>query len=169
MDYREFAYAILDEGAGKCLDINECKAGDADPAMIDRINALADEYAELLRYLVERNVVGAEPPTEFTLYEDRGGDYRKNWHRMNEIDAASRDKGTILGRYVQKQIADGYAYYQIVQAMGSKVQIVRVTGVGDDWTEPTWGDVAWIDREFAVANINRRDTLNSMFAERRVP
>jgi hypothetical protein len=52
---------------------------------------------------------------------------------------AARSAGSLLGRIVQHQVADGYAVYQIVKVNKTSVRVRHCTGLGDDYTFRMWG------------------------------
>lgn len=84
--------------------------------------------------------------------------FRDNHAAMQLQDQKAKEAGTLVGRYIEEGIADGAAYYVIIRENKKSVRVRRVTGVGDDWTVPYWGDEATIDKVFALQNIGWRDT-----------
>lgn len=89
-----------------------------------------------------------------------------NMERMQATDKKAKAAGSLVGRYIQEPFADGYAYYLIFKENKKTVRIQRVTGIGDDWTIPYWGDTASISKDFAMQNIGRRDALHELFSRK---
>lgn len=89
--------------------------------------------------------------------------YKENWNKLFKKDQELKEKGELVGRFIQESYADGFAVYTIKTIKGKKALIQVVTGIGDDWRIPYWGDKALIDLKYAVQNIERRDTLNKLF------
>src|SRR5271157_5503662 len=76
-------------------------------------------------------------PDPFKVYED-------NFRALQDKDAAAKKAGTIVGRFISEPFADGHAYYAIVKEKKTTVDIRVVTGIGDDWRIPYWGDKATV-------------------------
>jgi len=79
-------------------------------------------------------------------------------------DQLMKTHGQLAGRYIQEQYADGHAIYTITRVWKKKVKIEVVTGIGDDWVIPYWGEKTTIDREYAEQSIARRDNLAEIFS-----
>jgi len=84
---------------------------------------------------------------------------------MEKKDEAAKKTGALLGRYLSEPYADGSAYYEIVEDMGPDVRVRVITGVGDDWRLPQWGDETIIPREYAEGRVASRDNWNRVVAE----
>lgn len=91
----------------------------------------------------------------------------KNFNKLEEEDTAAKKKKQLVGRYVSQPWADGRAYYQIVKENKKTVKMEVVTGIGDDWVIPYWGESPTIDKKFAIDEIYRRDELEKMFPKRK--
>ena len=83
------------------------------------------------------------------------------YDNMAAKDYAARKKGTLLGRYINEQYADGYAYYEIVK-VNTKTVRIRWLDIWDGWTIPFWGKEANISREYAEQRVGGRDRLNDL-------
>jgi len=88
-----------------------------------------------------------------------------NQKQLNEIDKEAKDKGELLGRYIDEPFADGKAIYQITKVGKKKVNIEVCTQLGDDWQIPYWGPEATIERSYAEGSVRRRDGMNALFAD----
>lgn len=88
-----------------------------------------------------------------------------NFKRLEECDKKAKERGSLVGRFIQEQYADSYAYYQIIKENKKTVRIRVCTGIGDSWTIPYWGKEATIEKSYAIESIRRRDALNRIFSK----
>lgn len=88
----------------------------------------------------------------------------KNFDYMVAIDKSQKAKGKMLGRYIQHQYADGYAYYKITKVNKATVRI-EVQNVGDGWTLPAWGEKTSIPIDSARHFLYQRDSLDEFFSK----
>ena len=106
-------------------------------------------------------------------------DYKQGWKEANaamdrnrdllqKIDQDAKAKGELLWRYIQEQVADGYAIYQIVKVNKKSVRIVHCEGMGDDYFVSYWGGEATIDMDYALTNLGWRDKLDELFSDKGV-
>lgn len=85
---------------------------------------------------------------------------------MVAIDASAKDKGELVGRFIQEQIADGYAYYRIIKA-GSRNVALEHMAIGDAWQIPMVESMDLVvPTKYARENIERRDSIAELFANR---
>lgn len=91
----------------------------------------------------------------------------ENRKKLDEQDAKAKTEGKLVGRYIQEPRGDGYAIYRIVRENKKTVRIQRVTGIGDDWSVPYWGDETTVDKEYAEKNIGQRDFWSNLVASRK--
>lgn len=88
----------------------------------------------------------------------------KNYERLRKHDAKQRDQGSMVGRFIQEHIADGYSFYLIVRENKRTVRIERIPYIsGDEWVVPYWGAEATIDKDYAQRMLNARDALDRLF------
>ena len=57
--------------------------------------------------------------------------WKGNMDKIEQRDKQAKEKGELVGRYIKEQIADGYAIYEIVEELKTKVRIKVCTGIGD--------------------------------------
>lgn len=88
----------------------------------------------------------------------------ENEKQLNDRDEAAKAKGDLKGRYIREGYADGYAIYEIIRVNKKSVRIRVVTGIGDDWRIPYWGDETTIPLEYALQNIKQRDFWSDLAA-----
>lgn len=89
----------------------------------------------------------------------------RNKKDLEMKDQAAKESGTLKGRYIQEPRADGYAIYEIIRVNKRSVRIRVVTGIGDDWTVPFWGEETTIPLDYAEQNVRRRDALEELFKQ----
>lgn len=87
--------------------------------------------------------------------------FRDNFESLKRQDQKAKDAGKLVGRYIDESVADGAAYYVIVADGPSTVRIRLVTGVGDDYRIPYWGEETTIEKEYALRKIGWRDTYTA--------
>lgn len=88
------------------------------------------------------------------------------WENLRSGDAEAKKSGRLVGRYIAEPFADGKAIYVIVKESKTRVRIRVVTGIGDDWRIPYWGDEASIDKGYALHNIAWRDNIDALFRKK---
>jgi len=86
-----------------------------------------------------------------------------NFKKLQKQDTAAANAKTLVGRYIKEGYADGYAFYKITKENKSTVRIEVITGLGDDWRIPYWGDAALIPKDYARKSIQRREGLAKLF------
>lgn len=90
-------------------------------------------------------------------------EYDKNWEDLRRQDRIAKQAGILLGRYIQEPYADSHAVYVITHEYKHKVKIKVVTGIGDDWVIPYWGEETTIEKDYAESSIGFRDSLAEAF------
>jgi hypothetical protein len=101
-----------------------------------------------------------EPVNQTT--KDIMAEWDAQFERLNSVDKKAVELGVLVGRYIQHQYADGYAYYQIIKENKKTVRI-KVVDIGDGWVLPAWGPEATIPKDYALQNLRRRDNLKKLF------
>lgn len=99
-------------------------------------------------------------------YESIMEEWDRNMKAITAKDTAAKEKGILLGRYIQEQYADGYAFYEIIKVNKKSVRIQVLTGLGDDWMIPMWGQKTSIPMKYAVDSVARRDGLAKFFSKK---
>ena len=100
----------------------------------------------------------------------RAGDWKSHRRQMNdnylqlmECSKKAKSLGSLVGRVVRHNYADGYAYYQVIKENKATVQIQVCTGIGDDWSIPAWGDKSTVNKAMIQDMLKHQDTLDEMF------
>lgn len=91
---------------------------------------------------------------------------QRNWEALRQADAEAKAKGALLNRYIDHPFADGRAFYRIVRVYKRTVRIQVVTGIGDDWVLPAWGERTSIPLAVAERMVYSRDRLDALFARK---
>ena len=93
-------------------------------------------------------------------------EHDRRYKEFTDRDAVAKEAGELIGRYIQESVADGYAYYVIVDA-GPISVIVEHVDYLDGYS------VAMIDsmegvipKKYALENIGRRDRWAGYFDRR---
>jgi len=94
--------------------------------------------------------------------------WENNFKDLQAKDAEAKAAGSIVGRFIYEPYADGRAYYVVIKEKKETVDIKVVTGIGDDWRIPYWGEKATVRKSYVLANLKRRDALEELFKENAV-
>ena len=99
-----------------------------------------------------------------------GGDWkqadkimRENWETIIKMDKAAKAQGVLVGRYIDHPFADGAAVYQVTKETKKTCTIEVVTGIGDDWVLPAWGEKITLPRSQVLSFIKSREGLAAIF------
>lgn len=87
-----------------------------------------------------------------------------NFDVLNGIDDEQRKRGELKWRYFKVNVADGYAYYQVVKVTkrSAIVQICRGICL-DEWTDMVLGESCKLSIEKVQELVNRKDRLYNLF------
>jgi len=97
-------------------------------------------------------------------YSDTMKNFGKNISQMELKDKTAKQNKKLVGRYIREKYADGYSFYKIVKENKHTVRIQVITGIGDDWVIPYWGESSTINKNYALSNIQYRDELAKIFS-----
>lgn len=98
--------------------------------------------------------------------EDFMKEYDRLYKEFTERDAAAKEAGELIGRYIQESIADGYAYYVIVDAGPSSVIVEHVDYLDGYRVAMIDSMDGVIPKKYALENIDRRDRWAEYFDRR---
>lgn len=96
-------------------------------------------------------------PLEYVL-----GAWEKNQKQLEYLDEKAKKDGSIIGRYINLPMGDGYAYYQVTSIKGNQARLDLITEIGDDWVFPMWGKGTVVSLQEVKNHISRRDALDKM-------
>lgn len=92
--------------------------------------------------------------------------WEANMRKVEENDKKAKEKGKLVGRYIDEPYADGAAIYKIIRENKNTVRIKVVVDIGDDWVIPYWGEEATIDKSYALAKLAFRDKIRERHANK---
>jgi hypothetical protein len=98
----------------------------------------------------------------------------ENFEFLNEIDNFMKEQQEVdeinpIFRYFYEPVADGKAYYQVVNldTANDKFLVQRCEGIClDEYSHGVFGDIAWVDAEYVYARITQRDALSVLFSKK---
>lgn len=80
------------------------------------------------------------------------------------VDKAAKAAGTLIGRVVREQIADGYAHYKVV-SHNTRTAILEHIDWCDGWTIPFVENMGCkVPLKYVRANIEHRDKIDVLFS-----
>lgn len=82
---------------------------------------------------------------------------------MVEEDSKAKKSNGLIGRFIAHPFADGSAFYKITKVTKRTVTIEVITGIGDDWVLPAWGEKCTIPLATAFDFVSARDELAELF------
>ncbi len=167
MSMQEIAERAIETACKETLEEAGGTSGDIDPLLALKLEKTAAELASILGAWTRALTTAAERPQFEAFVAPTAWDFEVNFKKLQQIDQEARDAGRLLGRYIDSSVADGYAYYQIVEDLGAFVKIRHVTGFGDDYSVMQWGAEALIPRDMAAGIVAHRDTYDKIIAEQR--
>ena len=97
----------------------------------------------------------------------------ENLEFLNEIDKFMKDQqedGEInpMFRYFFEPVADGKAYYQIVNAdlKNDMFLVRRCKGIClDEYSHGVFGDIAWVDGNYVHQRICQKESIDNLFSK----
>jgi hypothetical protein len=98
-----------------------------------------------------------------TSWERLRAEHDANYDAMVAKDKAAAEKGTLLGRYLNIQIADGYAYYEITKVNKKSCRVRVIRNIGDDWVIPYIGEEGSVPMDYVQQVIRRRENHAKLF------
>lgn len=103
-----------------------------------------------------------------TDWESLHKQYEANWQALDARDKAAKAAGTLVGRYIKHAFADSFAVYEITKVTKRTAHIKVVTGIGDDWVLPAWGESSRISLKIAQELVDHRDRMDALFGGKTV-
>ena len=83
---------------------------------------------------------------------------------LNGIDEEQRKRGLLLWRYFNVNVADGYAYYQVVKVTKKSAIVEICRGIClDEWTDRILGESCQLPIDRVEELIKRKDALYNLF------
>lgn len=103
-------------------------------------------------------------PTPLSDWDKARVNSDHNFDVLNGIDKEQRDKGELLWRYFRRNVADGYAYYQItkVTKLSANVEVCRGICL-DEWTDDLLGEKCTLPINIVKDLISSKDAMEKLF------
>lgn len=90
-----------------------------------------------------------------------------DYDAMVANDQAAKNDGELVGRFVQEQIADGYAYYVVVAETDMQMVKLEHMHIYDGWSVPMIESMDGIvPLKYVKENIAYRDNMDEIFSRR---
>ena len=87
-----------------------------------------------------------------------------NLQVLEGIDREQKAKGEILWRYFKRNVADGYAFYQIVKVTKKTANVKLCTGIClDEWVDGMLGIECTLPLLLVEGMISQKDALDKLF------
>lgn len=105
-------------------------------------------------------------PTPMNDWEKARVNADNNLNVLEGIDKEQKAKGEILWRYFKRNVADGYAFYQIVKVTKKTAKVVLCTGIClDEWVDNLLGTECTLPIEKVQELMYNRDAIESLFGK----
>jgi hypothetical protein len=102
--------------------------------------------------------------TEDIDWQEAHVNSKHNYDVLEGIDKAQRDKGELLWRNFRRNVADGYAYYQVVRVTKKSAIVEVCRGVClDEWTDNMLGYECELPIKIVQDLIHQKDAMNKLF------
>jgi hypothetical protein len=104
--------------------------------------------------------------TDCTNWEEARVNSDHNLNVLEGIDKEQKAKGEILWRYFRRNVADGYAYYQIIKVTKKTATIKVCRGIClDEWTDNMLGEENTLPLKMIEELMYSRDALETLFGK----
>lgn len=91
----------------------------------------------------------------------------ENLVHLRELSLLAENKDKYLGSYFSLNVADGRAFYQVIQFnnKADKYLVQRCLGIClDEWADHYLGNSRWVDGEYVRHQVEARKTLERLFS-----
>ncbi len=92
----------------------------------------------------------------------------ENIAHMEKINDECRKAGSLKFRCFQLQVADGYAYYQVMEVGSRTVKVRHISGIGDNYKDDILGDGGTFPLIPIRKLIEAEDKFNDLIAKRQL-
>lgn len=157
------AQMVLIDADGKAMRINgsSVKEISADELTFNEISALAigSVCTSELNHIRSVIVKGARNnELGMFMYDEMMSvistqDYDVAIKEIEKRNKQSRNCQTIIGACIALPAANNYAHYMVTGIQGDKVRVHHLP-IGDAYFLPSWGSLAWVDKEFVDKVLN---------------
>ena len=103
--------------------------------------------------------------TEEIDWQEAHVNSKHNFDVLEGIDKEQRDKGELLWRNFARNVADGYAYYQITKVTKEYAKVEVCRGVClDEWTDNMLGYECQLPLNIVKNMIAQKDAMAKLFS-----
>lgn len=103
--------------------------------------------------------------TEDIDWQEAHVNSKHNLDVLEGIDKEQRDKGELLWRNFARNVADGYAYYQITKVTKEYAKVEVCRGVClDEWTDNMLGESCQLPLNIVKNMIAQKDAMARLFS-----
>tara|TARA_R110000868_G_scaffold274196_1_gene533420 strand:+ start:582 stop:917 length:336 start_codon:yes stop_codon:yes gene_type:complete len=103
--------------------------------------------------------------TEDIDWQEAHVNSKHNFDVLEGIDKEQRDKGELLWRNFARNVADGYAYYQITKVTKEYAKVEVCRGVClDEWTDNMLGYECQLPLNIVKNMIAQKDAMAKLFS-----
>jgi len=103
-------------------------------------------------------------PTDMTDWQRASVNSEHNYNVLKGIDIEQRDKGLLLWRNFRRNVADGYAYYQVIKVTKKSAIVEVCRGIClDEWTDNMLGEVCELPIKLVEDLISQKDAMDKLF------
>lgn len=92
---------------------------------------------------------------------------KSNYDKLRKLSLKAQEKDNYVGNYFSLNVADGYAYYQVVEfnRESDKYLVKICRGIClDEWVDNFLGESRWADGEYVRHNVDTRIRLEKLFS-----
>ena len=103
-------------------------------------------------------------PTPLSDWEKARVNSDHNYEVLKGIDREQRNRGELLWRYFRRNVADGYAYYQITKVRERTAVVEVCRGIClDEWTDNMLGEKCVLPIKIVNDLIQQKDNFERLF------
>ena len=112
----------------------------------------ADDYSKQF----DSKYIGLPYDSDYD-FDDYDRVIESNNRLLNEINDRCKAKGTLVGRYFETPVADGFAFYQVIEVTKTKARVQRCVGLGDDYRDPQFMDCSLVNISYIQALVEETE------------
>jgi hypothetical protein len=103
-------------------------------------------------------------PTSTNDWSKNSINAEHNLDILEGIDREQEQRGELLWRNFRRNVADGYAYYQIVKVTKKSAIVEVCRGIClDEWTDNMLGEACGLPLSLVESMIGQKDAMNKLF------
>jgi len=105
---------------------------------------------------------------DFSLIKEMIRESDENLIHLRELSLLAENKDKYLGSFFYLNVADGRAFYQVIQFnnKGDKYLVQRCLGIClDEYADHYLGDSKWVDGDYVRHQVEARKSLERLFSK----